>query len=382
MNVAVQLEFKAGRKEPLGDLIRRVVAQFQQSGLQPQILATFGDTPGAIRPTSAVERAIKKFPHLARFERNDVPLPSPGMPPVRRLTNGDPSNVFPIDDIISLADGVPRSLPFHAVSVHFGHAEFGQAAVFPGGLTPPTGIAVGDGWWVNGRIRSLTAFYAVEGDATSKKLPDPQASVRSILAGLGKPTRTAQFVAPAIASAATMTPADAPAPVVPAQIALINPIMMKYRSGMKALIERISLPHDLPPPLEALKRNPVGSGPLKPALVEAFKPRGYDCRGGSGVFTLRRRTASNHVVDVELDVGTWSRSVTAMFHVHGPGFIATLMPPVSKRDDGRQYPIGDTANWERIVANLAAIVDELDRTFVVEIEQAAGPAPAWFDPGR
>ena len=58
------------------------------------------------------------------------------------------------------------------------------------------------------------------------------------------------------------------------------------------------------------------------------------------------------------------------------------MPPVTRRDDGRQYPIGDTANWERIVANLAAIVDELERTFVVDVEQAVGPAPAWFDPGR
>ena len=322
-----------------------------------------------------------EYPHLARFERNDVPLPRPGIPSVRRLTNGDPSNPFAIDDIIALADGVPRSLPFHTVNVHFGHAEFGQAAAFPGGLTPPTGISVGDGWWVNGRIRSLTAFYAVEGDATSKKLPDPPAPVRAILTGLGKPARTAQFVTPG-ATSSTPTTTDSPAPHVPAEFALINPIVLKYQRGMKAVIERIDLPYDLPPAIEALQTNLGGSGPLKPTLVEAFKPRGFDCRGESGMFTLRRRTATNHVVDIELDVGTWSRSVTFMFHVHGPGFVATLMPPVTRRDDGRQYPIGDTANWERIVANLAAIVDELERTFVVDVEQAVGPAPAWFDPGR
>lgn len=117
-------------------------------------------------------------------------------------------------------------------------------------------------------------------------------------------------------------------------------------------------------------------------LVEAFKPRGYDCRGGSGMFTLRRRTATNHIVDVELDVGTWSRSVTFMFSVRGPGFHATLFPPVNPRDGSRQYPIGDTANWQQIVTNIAAIVDELDRTFVVEIEAAVDPAPQWFVPGR
>ena len=33
------------------------------------------------------------------------------------------------------------------------------------------------------------------------------------------------------------------------------------------------------------------SGPKKPALVAAFGPLGYDCRGESGTFTLRRRSA-------------------------------------------------------------------------------------------
>ena len=72
MNVAVTLEFKADRKEPLGDLIRRVAAAFDQVGLEPQISATFSDGPPGLRSTSAVERAIKKYRHLARFERNDV----------------------------------------------------------------------------------------------------------------------------------------------------------------------------------------------------------------------------------------------------------------------------------------------------------------------
>ena len=84
------------------------------------------------------------------FERNDAPLPSPGIPPIRRLTNGDPSTLFPITDILALADGVPRLLPFNAVSLISGHADFGRVALAPG-LAPPTGIAIGDSWWINGR---------------------------------------------------------------------------------------------------------------------------------------------------------------------------------------------------------------------------------------
>jgi hypothetical protein len=379
MNVAVQLEFKAERKEPLGVLIRRVVAAFERAGIQPETFATFADSPGGIQKTSAVERAIKKYPHLARLVRDDAPIPN--VPSIRRLTNGDPTNAFPMADLLALADGVPRSLPFHAINVHLGHSNFGRIEGLSAGLAPRTGIFIGDSWWVNGRNRALSALYSVEGQATSKRLPDPPDAIRAILAELGKPRQAGQFVAPDAAAAGPAARADSGEPTPLPEIDVIRPIVTKYRAGMMALVERIGLPHDLPSPIDAGPMNRVGSGPLKPTLVEVFGPRGYDCRGGSGTFTLRRRTSSNHIVDLELDVGTWSRSLTAMLHVRGPRFKATLMLPVTLRSGG-QYPIGDTANWERIVANIAVIVDELERTFVPEIEGAAGRAPEWFEPGR
>jgi hypothetical protein len=71
MNVAVRREYKTNRKEPLGDLVRRIAAMFDHAGVEPTVVATFGDTPGGIRSTSAVARAIKKYTHLAHLERND-----------------------------------------------------------------------------------------------------------------------------------------------------------------------------------------------------------------------------------------------------------------------------------------------------------------------
>ena len=65
MHVAVQLEFKADRKEPLGTLVRRLAALFESSGLQPHIMASFSDGPPVQRTTSAVERAIRKYPASA-----------------------------------------------------------------------------------------------------------------------------------------------------------------------------------------------------------------------------------------------------------------------------------------------------------------------------
>ena len=85
--------------------------------------------------------------------------------------------------------------------------------------------------------------------------------------------------------------------------------------------------------------------------------------------------------EINLDVGAWSNSITAGFLVHGLGFRARLGLPVSKRAIGSiQYQIGGAERWQQIVDNLAALVAELDRSFVPAIEAASGPSPQWYTP--
>jgi hypothetical protein len=117
---------------------------------------------------------------------------------------------------------------------------------------------------------------------------------------------------------------------------------------------------------------------------EAFAPMGYDCRGESGSFALKRRTSGNLAVEVRLDVGTWSDAVAAFMKVvglvDGQGFKATLLLPVSPRASPGQVPIGSPERWRQIVDNLAALVAALDHSFVPEIEAISGPSPEWFRP--
>jgi hypothetical protein len=166
----------------------------------------------------------------------------------------------------------------------------------------------------------------------------------------------------------------------------VKAIVLDYRARLKEVVERAALPHDLPTRGSEAQRDVqlgVTSGPRKPALDRAFKPLGYDCRGESGTFTLRRRTRANLTVELHLDVGTWGHNVLAMFMVWGLGFKATLMLPISANDlAGGQYPIGDAQRWQKIVENLAALVAELDRSLVPEIEAAAGPSPEWYQPEK
>jgi hypothetical protein len=70
-----------------------------------------------------------------------------------------------------------------------------------------------------------------------------------------------------------------------------------------------------------------------------------------------------------------------MFRVWGLGFKGLLSIPVSANAlVHAQYPIGDADRWQKIVENLAAIVRELGRSLVPEIEAAVGTSPEWYQP--
>ncbi len=125
----------------------------------------------------------------------------------------------------------------------------------------------------------------------------------------------------------------------------------------------------------------ANTGPRKPVLERVFKPMGYSIRGETGTFSLRRRTASNLAVRLELDVGTWSHLVLAMFQILPLGFKLSMTIPVTARATPMgQYPMGDEEQWSKIVENLGALVAELDRTLVPEVEALVGPTPEWYEP--
>jgi hypothetical protein len=424
MRVALVTTFAASRKEPLAGNIDRIHQAFLDSGLgEPEIRFNFADglVGGAV---SSVDRVLKRYPGLDRFVTSAAPMPA--IPGARRISNGP---VFPASGerlpyatLHAIAAGVPRSFPFHSVVIHLYTPEFGElvptatnsadaiAAGVPrsfpfhsvvihlhtpefGELVPTAtnsaemmaGVLVTDQWWVNGRVRSLSACSVVEADPANKKLPPPPPAVAVVLAACGKARRTIQAPLDAkdTAFAPVRLPTGAAIPSVnPDVVRTVTGIVAEYRGRLREVVERAALPHDLPPPGEAWSTPPgVATGPKKPVLERAFKLIGYTCRGDSGTFTLRRRTPSKLTLELHLDVGTWGNSVLAIFRVWGLGFKATLILPVSATAViGAQYPIGDAARWTKIVENLAALVRELERSFVPPIEAAAGPSPDWYQP--
>jgi len=239
------------------------------------------------------------------------------------------------------------------------------------------GVMVTDSWWINGRARALAALTSVDADPASKTLPALPEAVASVLAACGKVKSTTQVPLAGGPAPSTEHPAT------PQVVQAIREVVLDYRARIAEIVDRADLPHELPSALEALQATGLGdtTGPKKPVLVRAFKPMGYDCTAGTGEFKLRRRTSGGLTAEIHIDVGTWSRSITAGFQLLGLGFRAVLPLPVSKSTIGAgQYKIGDARRWQQIVENLAALVAELDRTFVPAIEAAAGPSPDWYKP--
>jgi len=381
MDVALVTEFSASRKDPLAAVLERIHGAFLASGLgEPTIQFTFADAP-VPGFASSVDRVIRRHPEFERFVSSAAAMP--GGPALRMLSNGvtspAASEAVPFWTLLKIAAGVPRSFPFHTVAVHFQSRAFGTAAVSHPLFSRPPGIVVTDSWWVNGRMRGITGVTCVSADAAAATLPSPPAAVATVFAACGKAKKTVQVPLSAAAPASHPTPAAAP----PETLRAIGEIVVDYKARMAEIVERARLPHDLPPAREAMRAVGAGdpTGPKKPVLVRAFQPLGYDCASDSGTYTLRRRTAGNLTVEIYLDVGTWSRSVSAFFRVNGFGFGARLALPVSRQAIGAgQYSIGNAENWQKIVDNLAALVAELDRTYVPAIEAAAGPTPDWYRP--
>ncbi|MFN0095610.1 MAG: hypothetical protein ACKVVT_12655 [Dehalococcoidia bacterium] len=386
MRVGLILEFSPKKGETLGTLLRTVMAA--APGLSVGFLMR--ETPVEGQGTACVARVTKRFPEMAQFQ---VDLPNgPGLPGSRpALSNmaagGVPASPAPIETLVAIADGVPRSFPFHMVTMTLQSPEFGEPAPISGPmrvLNP--GIILQDSWWVSGRQRSAVVTAVVEGDPKAKGLPPLPPALEAVVKALGKPRSKQNFPIP--------DPATATEPVVPGFPRVgppANPevaqLVDSFRARYQEWVAALALPHVLPDVRQLLASRLSGGfgekpGPMKPALVEAFKPLGYDCKARSGTYTLRRRTPTNHIVEIHMDVGTWSQSYLGFYKLLAPGGRVTIGLPAGPGmgTPAVQYPIGGPEGWQQIVDNLAVIVEALDRELAAPVCAAWGPAPEWFDP--
>ncbi|HTB11464.1 MAG TPA: hypothetical protein VK752_07835 [Bryobacteraceae bacterium] len=371
MRVATNVTFAADKKEPLSELLGRIRQAFLDAGMgEPAIRFTMVDS--SVKKGVPIDRVLKRYPEMERFVGFDPIIP--GSPTKSRLlSNHATGEAVEYATLQAILAGVPRTYGFAGLWLHFHTPMFGERLIgLPRFGNSLPGVVVTDSWWVTGRKRALSVYTTVEVEMEDKKLPPNPEPIEALIKALGKVKRTDQVSIRAPGGGIVGS-------IAPANVEAVKAIFADYKARLKEIVDLADLPHNLPPAAEIRQQSAgVTAGPRKPALEAAFKPMGYSCRGGSGTFYLTRRTAGNLTVELYLDVGTWSHSISAMVTIKGGGFQFSLNIPVAPNEAPGQYPIGDAIQWQKIVENLAAMVRELDRSFVPEIEQAAGPSPAWY----
>lgn len=354
MPVFILATFKADKKEPFGAMVKRLGGLLAESGISPDFEFEFTDLLGG--SVSAVERAVKKQPQLGALVRNSV---VPGLsiegPPQIYGREGD----LELEDLATLGDGIPRTYPFGTATVRWAGPEFGPEAP----VGKPLGLQASDRWWISGRQRDLLLGYVQDAPGNVKKLPPLDGPLGALLAALGKPKSVNQF--PTTESAS---------PLLDLQRGL--------REQIRAVGERHPSPHSLPELAQALASRTTTSFPLKPTLERFFGPLGYSIVGGSGIFRLRWKTTAGNVLELYLDVGTWSRAVSAQLRIFVPGHQAMAPLPVASGIVAPQYPIGEPSQWDAIVENLSALMTVLATEIAPVIDERTGPAPAWWEPNR
>ena len=283
MQVALLTEFAVAKKEPARRAARadpRGVPRVRsRRAIDALHVLGFAGAGGR----STIDRLLRKYPEFLRFTGERLGIPNG--PTVRVVSNRSDSlgagQSVPFATLLAIAAGVPKSLPFHGVSIHFHSPAFGIQFPLPHPTPIEPGVMVTDSWWVNGRDRGMRALTSVDADPAGTTLPPLPQRVAAVLAACGKIKRTVQV--PLAAGDAPTAPPQV-ARLSPEIAKAVNDVLQDYKARLAEVVERAAPPDDLPPALEVLQTISAAAttGPKKPVLVRAFKPMGYDCQAERG----------------------------------------------------------------------------------------------------
>jgi hypothetical protein len=377
MVVVRTFEVALDRSASVGDAMRRALAGLAAVGCDSAPVRVFlSDTrTGASRSCA---RVIKAFPELAELacvvEGGDV---------ISSFDEGVAGSRAHLGSALeparalALADGVPRAFPLNDSDFFFGPvpALLGAASAAPPirqGGRPHDEVVAGEialvsHWWISGRRTRLAA-------ATREALPPSGVSdlppvadeAAALLAALGPIRRERRRLEP--------TSPDERAAAA-GQVTQAEGRLAELRTSWAAACAHLALPF-------ALEPDASGGGflPLRAALTDVFRPRGYRPRTSSrpgGVWILLKRTARQNELELRLHRGPINGRLSARLILCGPLWRHDLGPlPLAP---GRlELCVGSEATARRALVNLAAAADAADAFLVPPLEAIHGDGFAWL----
>ena len=132
------------------------------------------------------------------------------------------------------------------------------------------------------------------------------------------------------------------------------------------MYERIVLPHELPGGIELgwpPRRGPGGS--TRPALDAVFRKLGYR--------SLRKKTARNNRIELDVDIGPISKQASFFLLMQGFNWSYGMGLGVSGKPEGNDYPILDQDQWRMVCENVAAVADHIGENGLCTIGAGLSP---------
>jgi hypothetical protein len=358
---------------------------------------------------SSVKRVLKNYPELVEYEfdgreivdkKTDFIMYSKGLSNFSKQywREYNPNNInksVPFYKLHEIAKKIPRAYPFHTAIFIFDRInwfltdhELSQPTLrigpreFPLSTYLSNAIIFYSNWWISGRDLGLMAAVEIPvPEKNASSLPPLDEGIKKSVELIGK-IRVEEIVA---------APSEDEMKVLhhlePRALEIVKQYNSIEREFKERLLESISIPHILP---DQFKINGDNKGSRKTAIMNVFKPRGYSYLSklsGQGIYTLVKRTKSNHQIKLLFDSGKYNCGLACTMVLEAPFWEYRVALPLPYKDDKTGsmtttialYPLPDEETLKMVVNNFAVVVDYMEKTFVKEMEELYGPAPNWYE---
>lgn len=355
---------------------------------------------------AVLDRIVKQLPLLEQFRRpaGEGALPqNPTIanlaiaPGTDRLVEPMPLTVELLDGLCAVAEGVPRRFPVQQFTIIFSKIAWGtewqtelpEEYVVRNDRMPPmfaamvrftSSITYSNMWWVSGRKQSLDIKLVGKPLGAEARAP---AVPEQALAALNR-------ITPLKAKAFSLLPLSptGSAPPSPATSDQHHRCVSLTRAAGAALAARVKekrLPHALLTDSEAQLAAERETGiPKREILSAALRPLGYRHSGklgGAGMLGFVKTTAKNTRLTLDFDFGTWlTRFDEPMLHLAGASWSQLLRIPFYEGIGS--FPIKTRVEFEQAVANIVAQLAEVEREYLIQLEELMGGSPEWTAEGH
>ncbi|MBF4694250.1 hypothetical protein [Fusibacter ferrireducens] len=341
---------------------------------------------------SNIDRIIKEYPYLAAFEIKDY-TNKPFKPEDRIVCNYDKlwsgfennynASKFKLEDIIQIAYGIRKKYYFYESYYNFYNINWGidtkpSNPLYPFERSPlsldpandklsySSSLYLVNDWWYPTRYRRIVAIVEFNSNSNYKL---ELKKIEEKLSKLGRKEESKVVVEMTLEEIASRKSKE---------IDIKNQLDL-----IKLEVESNIIPNKIPIyPNDPSKSQVVeGSVSVKESLKRAFKNTkySYDSKSSAlGFSVLKRVTNNNNIIYVQVDSGTWSRSISCNIVVQYYGISHYQQINIMNSKYSGTGHFGNQTDVDNIVDNIHIILEELEETKIRDLDELMGVSPAFF----